>query len=101
MTALRSGAGWLAWPLAGLAVPVYLGLGVLAMVEYARLGWLFSEPYELTAVTVVAGIVGALRVAWPAARGARALRRPLRSAVQLVPASVAAVTPHRAPVTPG
>ena len=97
MTALRSRAGWLAWPLAVLAVPVHLGLGVLAVLEYARLDWLASEPYELTAVTVVAGsavaaIVGALRVAWPAAQGTRALRRLLRSAGQPVPASVAAVT---------
>jgi Zn-dependent protease with chaperone function len=97
MTALRSRAGWLAWPLAVLAVPVHLGLGVLAVVEYARLDWLFSEPYELTAVTVVAGsavaaIAGALRVAWPAARGTRVLRRLLHSAVQPVPASALAVT---------
>src|SRR2546430_1444798 len=73
------------------------GWGVRAVVEVARWDWLMSEPYELTAVTVVAGsavaaIVGALRVAWPAARGTRALRRLLHSAGQPVPASVAAVT---------
>jgi len=97
MTALRSRVGWLLWPLGIAAVVGHLGLGVLAVVEVARLDWLMSEPYELTAVTVVAGsavaaIVGALRVAWPAARGTRALRRLLRSAGQPVPASVAAVT---------
>jgi hypothetical protein len=94
----KSRAGRLGWPLAVLAVPVHLGLGVLAVVEYARLDWLlFSEPYELTAVTVVAGsavaaIIAALRVAWLAAQSTRAFRRLLRSAVQPVPASVAAAT---------
>jgi Zn-dependent protease with chaperone function len=96
MTALRFRAGWLLWPLATLVVLGHLGLGVLAAVEYARLDWLFSEPYELTAVTVVAGsaalaLVGGLRVMWPAARGGRALRRLLRAAGRPLPASVRGV----------
>jgi Zn-dependent protease with chaperone function len=72
-------------------VLVHLGLGVLAVVEYARLDWLASVPFELAAVTVVAGsgalaVAGAVRVAWPAARGGRALRRLLRRAGRPLPA---------------
>jgi Zn-dependent protease with chaperone function len=96
MTALRFWAGWLVWPLAVLVVLGHLGLGVLAAVEYARLDWLFSEPYELTAVTVVAGsaalaLVGGLRVVWPAVRGGRALRRLLSTAGRPLPAPVRGV----------
>jgi hypothetical protein len=84
MTAPRSAVGWLWWPVTALVVAGHLGLGVLAVVEYVRLDWLASEPYELTAVTVVAAsavlaVTGGLRVAWPAARGHRALRRLLSS----------------------
>jgi Zn-dependent protease with chaperone function len=96
MTALRFWAGWLVWPLAVLVVLGHLGLGVLAAVEYARLDWLFSEPYELTAVTVVAGsaalaLVGGLRVVWPAVRGGRALRRLLSTVRRPLPAPVRGV----------
>jgi beta-lactamase regulating signal transducer with metallopeptidase domain len=71
-------------------------MGVLAAVEYVRLDWLFSEPYELTAVSVVAAsvalaIVGALRVAWPTARGNQALWRLLRLASRPLPAPVRVV----------
>jgi Zn-dependent protease with chaperone function len=95
MTRRRSRAGWLLWSLPLAAVLVHLSLGAVAVVEYVRLDWLLSEPYELTAVSVlvasaVLAIAGALRVAWPAARGGRALRRLLRSAVRPVPAPVAA-----------
>jgi hypothetical protein len=45
---------WLLWPVIVVAVLGHVGLGVLAAVEYVRLGWLASEPYELTAVTAVA-----------------------------------------------
>ncbi|HKT03436.1 MAG TPA: hypothetical protein VJT31_28245, partial [Rugosimonospora sp.] len=63
-------AGWLLWPPAMVAVLAHLGLGVLAVVEYARMRWLASEPYEMTAISAVAGsaalaVVGALRAAWP------------------------------------
>jgi Zn-dependent protease with chaperone function len=93
MTARRLRPGWVLWPLAALAVPVHLGLAVLAVVEFARLDWLASEPYEFTAVTAVAGsgllaLAGALRVAWPTARGHRALRRLLRTAARPLPAPV-------------
>jgi Zn-dependent protease with chaperone function len=68
---------------------------VLALVEYSRLYWLTSEPYELTAVAAVAAsaalaVAGALRVAWPAARGGSALRRLLRTAGQPPPAPLRA-----------
>src|SRR2546421_738210 len=81
---------------AALVVAGHLGLGLLAVVEYARLDWLSSEPYELTAVIVVAGsaalaIVGALRVMWPTARGNRVLWRLLRVANRPLPAPVRAV----------
>ena len=80
MSAVRSWLGWALWPLAAVVVFGHLGLGVLAVVEYAHFDWLPSEPYELTAVTVVAGsvalaVVGAVRVGWPAVRGHRSLRR--------------------------
>jgi Zn-dependent protease with chaperone function len=90
MTAVRSRVGWLLWPAAVLVVLGHLGLGVLAVVEYARLDWLFSEPYELTAVSVVAtsgllAVAGATRVVRRTVLGGRALRRLLRSAPTPVP----------------
>jgi Zn-dependent protease with chaperone function len=96
MTAPRSAVGWLWWPVTALVVAGHLGLGVLAVVEYVRLDWLASEPYELTAVTVVAAsavlaVTGGLRVAWPAARGHRALRRLLSSTARPLPAPLRAV----------
>src|SRR5215469_10916022 len=85
--------GWLLWPLGVVAVLTHLGLGVLALVEYFRLEWLTSEPYEFTAVTAVAvsgllAVAGAVRVGWPAARGHLALRRLLRSATRPLLAAV-------------
>jgi beta-lactamase regulating signal transducer with metallopeptidase domain len=97
VTVPRPRPGWVLWLLAAVAVPVHLGLTVLALVEYAQLGWLASEPYELTAVSAVAvsgvlAVAGALRVAWPALRGGRALRHLLRSSVQPLPVRVRAIT---------
>ncbi len=94
--ATRLRPGRLLWPLAPLAILTHLGLGSVAVVEYLRLHWLASEPYELTAVTVVAvsaaaALVGALRVAWRAARSGRALRRLAQTATRPVPAAVAVV----------
>lgn len=93
---LRVRAGWLLWPLVTGAVLVHLGLGVIAVIEYERLDWLASEPYELTAVAVIAvsaavALAGAFRVGWSASRDGRALRRLVRSAARPVPASVAVV----------
>ena len=70
MSPVRSRVGWALWPLAAVAVLGHLGLGVLAVVEYAHLDWLSSEPYEFTAVGVVAAsavlaVAGAVRVVWP------------------------------------
>src|SRR5262245_16173157 len=80
-------------PLAFVVVLGHLSLGALAVVEYAHFDWLASEPYEFTAVGVVAAsavlaVAGAVRVAWPVARGHRALRRLLRDAGQQVPEPV-------------
>ena len=96
MRAARSWIRWMLWPVAGMAVLGHLGLGVLAVVEYARLDWLTSEPYEFTAVTAVAvsaalAVAGAARVAWPAVRGHRALRRLLRSGGRSQPGPLRAV----------
>src|SRR2546430_580501 len=71
MTALRLRAGWLAWPLAVLAVLVHLGVGVLAVVEYARFGWLGSGPDELTAGTGGGWVPAATARGGTAAGGAR------------------------------
>ncbi len=95
MTAVRSRLGWLLWPITVVAVLGHLGLGVLAVVEYARLDWLTSQPYEFTAVGVVVGsavlaVTGALQVLWPAVRGHWAIRRLLRSAGRPLPAPVRA-----------
>lgn len=96
MRAAWSRVGWAVWPLAATVVVGHLGLGVLAVVEYAHFDWLSSEPYEFTAVGVVAvsavlAVAGVVRVAWPVARGHRALRRLLRSARQPMPPPVWAV----------
>jgi beta-lactamase regulating signal transducer with metallopeptidase domain len=95
MTGVRSAAGWLLWLLAAVVALGHVGLGVLAVVEYARLDWLTSEPYELTAVSAVAAsaalvLLGAIRAVWPAVRGAAVLRGLLRSAGQPPPAPVRA-----------
>lgn len=96
MTAGRVWIGWLLWPLATVAALVHLVLGLLAVLEYARLDWLFAEPYEFIAVGVIAGsavlaIVGALRVGWRTARANRALRRMLQAASHPLPVPVRAV----------
>jgi Zn-dependent protease with chaperone function len=96
MTALRSTVGWLLWPLAVVGVAGHLSLGAVAVAEYVRLPWLFSEPYELTAVTVVVGsavvaLSGGLTVAWRAASGSRVVRRLLHAARTPVPGSVQTV----------
>jgi beta-lactamase regulating signal transducer with metallopeptidase domain len=89
------GLGRLLWAFAVVAVLAHLGLGVLAVVEDLRLDWIRSMPYDFTAVTVVAcsallAVAGALRVAVPAARGGRALRRLLRTAGRPLPVPVRA-----------
>jgi beta-lactamase regulating signal transducer with metallopeptidase domain len=95
MNGLRPQPGWLLWPLAVTAVLAHLGLAVLAVAEYLQLDWLASEPYELTAVTVVAAsgllaVAGAARVVRRTILGGRALRRLLRSATTPAPTPVLA-----------
>jgi beta-lactamase regulating signal transducer with metallopeptidase domain len=89
--------GWILLPLAAVLVVAHLGLGVLALVEYAQLDWLASVPFEFMAVTVVAasavlGVAGAVRVARSALRGRRAITRLLRSHTCAVPNAVRAAT---------
>ncbi len=97
MSAVWSLAGRrVVWTFAAVAVLGHLGLGVLAIVEYAHIDWLSSEPYEFTAVGVVAAsavlaVAGAVRVVWRAVRGHRALRRLLRSAHGSLPVPLRAV----------
>lgn len=86
-------SAWLVWPLATLAVLAHLGLGVLAAIEYLRLDWLASEPYDLTAISIMAGsavlaLAGALRQALAAARGTQAVRRLVKSAIVPTPTPV-------------
>src|SRR5262249_23231522 len=85
MRAVRFRVGWVLWPIATLVVLGHVGLGALAVVEYAHFDWLASEPYEFTAVGVVAAsavlaVAGAVPVVWSAVGGRRAVRRLRRSA---------------------
>ena len=73
-----SGRAW--WLLLGAADAT---LGVLAVAEYAWLGWLLDTRYDLAAVTLVlasalAGLAATARVALRAAAGYRGLRRLVR-----------------------
>jgi hypothetical protein len=71
---LRRAGGGAGWLLAGAAVAAHATLGVLAVAEYAWLGWLADTRYDLAAVTLVlasavAGLAAAARVALRAAAG--------------------------------
>jgi hypothetical protein len=95
VTRLRSRLAWLLLPIVVAVVLAHVGLGVLAIVEFARLDWLTSVPFEFVAVSVVAvsgllAVAGALRVAWSAARGGKALRRLHRLAGRPQPGPVRA-----------
>jgi len=77
---LRRAAGTACWPALGAAVAAHVALAVLAVAEYASLGWLLHTGYDLAAVTLVAAtaVVGLAASSWVAARtaaGSRALRR--------------------------
>ena len=77
---LRRAAGTTCWPLLGAAVAAHVGLAVLAVAEYASLGWLLPTRYDLGAVTLVVAtaVAGLGASAWVVARaaaGSRALRR--------------------------
>ncbi len=76
---LRRAAGTACWPALGAAVAAHVALAVLAVAEYASLGWLLHTGYDLAAVTLVAatGVAGLAASSWVAARtaaGSRALR---------------------------
>jgi Zn-dependent protease with chaperone function len=80
---LRRAGGGAAWLLAGAAAAAHATLGVLAVAEYAWLGWLADTRYDLAAVTLVlasalTGLAAATRVALRAAAGYRGLRRLAR-----------------------
>jgi Zn-dependent protease with chaperone function len=90
---LRRAAGASCWPLLGAAVAVHAGLAVLAVAEYAALGWLLRTRFDLAAVTLVlgsalAGLAASAWVAAQAARGSRELRRLFRSGRQPLPPAV-------------
>jgi Zn-dependent protease with chaperone function len=77
---LRRAAGSACWLLLGAAVAAHVAVAVLALAEYASLGWLLHTGYDLAAVTLVAATAGAglgacSWVAAKAAAGSRALRR--------------------------
>jgi len=76
----RRAASAACWPLLGAAVAAHVALAVLAVAEYASLGWLLHTGYDLGAVTLVvasavAGLAASARVAARAAAGSAALRR--------------------------
>jgi beta-lactamase regulating signal transducer with metallopeptidase domain len=90
---LRRAGGGAGWLLAGAAVAAHATLGVLAVAEYAWLGWLTDTRYDLAAVTLVlasalAGLAAATRVALRAAAGYRGLRRLARDHRRPVPMAV-------------
>jgi Zn-dependent protease with chaperone function len=77
---LRRAAAAAWWPVLGAAAAAHVTLAVLAVTEYASLGWLLHTGYDLAAVTLVvasavAGLAASARVAVRAAAGSRALRR--------------------------
>jgi Zn-dependent protease with chaperone function len=89
----RRVAGALCWPALGAAVAAHAALAVLAVAEYATLGWLLRTRLDLAAVTLVpasalAGLAACARVAARAADGARAVRQLLRSARRPMPPAV-------------
>ena len=93
MSRLRRAAGASCWPVLGAAVAAHAGLAVLAVAEYATLGWLLRTRFDLAAVTLVlasalAGLAACVRVAMQAAGGSRELRRLVRSARRPLPPAV-------------
>jgi Zn-dependent protease with chaperone function len=90
---LRRAAGSACWLLAGAAVAAHAALAVLAVAEYASLGWLLHTGYDLAAVTLVpatagAGLAASSGVAAKAAAGSRALRRLAADQRQPLPPAV-------------
>lgn len=87
---LRRAAGASCWPLLGAVVMAHGTLAVLAVAEYATLGWLLHTWFDLAAVTLVvasalAGLAASAGVAARAAGGSRALRKLVRSARKPLP----------------
>jgi beta-lactamase regulating signal transducer with metallopeptidase domain len=94
---LRRAAGGSCWPLLGVVVLAHGALAVLAVAEYATLGWLLRTRFDLAAVTLMlvsalAGLAASTRVAARAAGGSRALRRLVRSARQPLPRQLQSAT---------
>ncbi len=93
MTRLKRSAALSSWLLFSIAVLAHLGTAVLAVAEYARLGWLFGTSFDLAAVTLVlaSALAGLGASAWVAARaysGSLQLRRLIRSGHRPCPAAV-------------
>lgn len=91
MTALaRRAGGAAAWLLAGLAVAVHAALAVLAVTEFAAMGWPLPTGYDsanvtLVLATAVTGLAASSMVAARATSSSRALRALLGAAQRPVP----------------
>jgi Zn-dependent protease with chaperone function len=90
---LRRAAGAACWPLLGVAAAAHGALAVLAVTEYATLGWLFGTRFDLAAVTLVlasalAGLAASGALAAQAAGGSRKLRRLVESGRRPLPPPV-------------
>jgi Zn-dependent protease with chaperone function len=89
----RRARGGAAWLLAGLAVGVHAALAVLAVAEFAELGWPLPTSYDSANVTfvlatAVTGLAAVGMVAARAASSSRGLRALVRAARRPVPPSV-------------
>lgn len=86
----RRAGGAAAWLLAGLAVTVHTALAVLAVTEFAAMGWPLPTGYDSANVTVVlatavTGLAASSMVAARATSSSRALRALLGAAHRPVP----------------
>lgn len=86
----RRARGAAAWLLAGLAVAVHAALAVLAVTEFAALGWPLPTGYDnanvtLVLATAVTGLAASSMVAARATSSSRALRALLGAAHRPVP----------------
>lgn len=81
------------WVLLPLAIMAHLVLAVLALAEFAAMGWPLPTWFDTAAVTLVlataaAGLAASALVALRAAAGSRALRALIRAAGRPVPISM-------------
>ena len=86
----RAASGVAAWLLPGLAVAAHAATAVLAVAEFAALGWPLPTRLDTINVTVIlatatAGLAAGLAVAGRTAAGSRVLRALIRSRRQPLP----------------